>query len=287
VPPETPAPTPPAEPKTFFGQHFSIDYPAGWNLETREQDRGSYLDTTIRNPADPLVYLRVDVTPKQPYLTPEEQAAPVVDALRPQTGYQSLGYELTQFAGYPALRWEYLVSEHGVPLRKVNIFFQDTAGNGFALLTEARASAFTPWLRQFAQVRDSFTDSSVPNPPPAPPAPPTIPATPPPEQLPPAPPPSTPPSGFCDTHPCIPGFDEGEGSVVQCADGMWSHSGGLPGACSYHGGELAGGSSGSVDPPSSAPSSTGNGYPVICGDGTLSNSGGIQGACSHHGGEAG
>lgn len=34
----------------------------------------------------------------------------------------------------------------------------------------------------------------------------------------------------------IPNFDEGTGSVVQCADGMYSQSGGRPGACSGHGG---------------------------------------------------
>ena len=42
---------------------------------------------------------------------------------------------------------------------------------------------------------------------------------------------------FCSTHDCIPSFDEGHGSIVQCADGEWSHSGGRPGACSRHGGE--------------------------------------------------
>lgn len=42
---------------------------------------------------------------------------------------------------------------------------------------------------------------------------------------------------FCSTHSCISSFDEGAGSIVQCADGMWSHSGGLQGACSSHGGE--------------------------------------------------
>ena len=41
---------------------------------------------------------------------------------------------------------------------------------------------------------------------------------------------------FCDTHDCIPSFYEGSGSIVQCADGMWSHSGGVQGACSHHGG---------------------------------------------------
>jgi hypothetical protein len=44
-------------------------------------------------------------------------------------------------------------------------------------------------------------------------------------------------SGFCDKHSCISNFDNGQGSIVQCADGMWSHSGGRPGACSGHGGE--------------------------------------------------
>ena len=41
---------------------------------------------------------------------------------------------------------------------------------------------------------------------------------------------------FCDTHACINNFWDGNGSVVQCADGMWSHSGGMSGACAYHGG---------------------------------------------------
>lgn len=42
---------------------------------------------------------------------------------------------------------------------------------------------------------------------------------------------------FCSSHSCIPNFGNGHGSIVQCADGMWSHSGGLAGACSDHGGE--------------------------------------------------
>jgi hypothetical protein len=41
---------------------------------------------------------------------------------------------------------------------------------------------------------------------------------------------------FCDTHTCIPNYDNGNGSTVQCADGSYSHSGGIQGACSHHGG---------------------------------------------------
>jgi hypothetical protein len=44
-------------------------------------------------------------------------------------------------------------------------------------------------------------------------------------------------ASFCDRHACIPSFYDGNGSIVECEDGMWSHSGGSPGACSYHGGE--------------------------------------------------
>lgn len=42
---------------------------------------------------------------------------------------------------------------------------------------------------------------------------------------------------FCSTHSCIENFPNGNGSIVQCVDGQWSHSGGLSGACSDHGGE--------------------------------------------------
>lgn len=42
---------------------------------------------------------------------------------------------------------------------------------------------------------------------------------------------------FCSTHSCIASFSNGAGAVVQCADGEYSHSGGIQGACSDHGGE--------------------------------------------------
>jgi hypothetical protein len=49
-------------------------------------------------------------------------------------------------------------------------------------------------------------------------------------------PPNGTPANFCTTHQCIPSFSEGTGTIVQCADGEWSHSGGHPGVCSGHGG---------------------------------------------------
>jgi hypothetical protein len=56
----------------------------------------------------------------------------------------------------------------------------------------------------------------------------------------PPPVPSSPPAeddpNFCDTHDCIPNYPNGNGYTVQCADGTYSDSGGIQGACSHHGG---------------------------------------------------
>ena len=41
---------------------------------------------------------------------------------------------------------------------------------------------------------------------------------------------------FCSAHQCIANFPQGRGTVTECADGEWSHSGGLPGVCNRHGG---------------------------------------------------
>jgi hypothetical protein len=44
-------------------------------------------------------------------------------------------------------------------------------------------------------------------------------------------------SEFCEEHECIGSFETEEGSIVECADGTYSHAGGISGACSDHGGE--------------------------------------------------
>jgi hypothetical protein len=43
-------------------------------------------------------------------------------------------------------------------------------------------------------------------------------------------------AAFCGSHRCIANFPNGHGTIVQCVDGEWSHSGGLTGVCSDHGG---------------------------------------------------
>jgi hypothetical protein len=49
----------------------------------------------------------------------------------------------------------------------------------------------------------------------------------------------SPPGSFCSYFNCIGSFWKStSGYVDECRDGMYSHSGGRSGACSYHGGEL-------------------------------------------------
>lgn len=43
-------------------------------------------------------------------------------------------------------------------------------------------------------------------------------------------------AAFCEHHRCIGDWDSAAGHRVQCADGTWSFSGGIQGACSGHGG---------------------------------------------------
>jgi hypothetical protein len=159
APPSSPAPAPPPSTgalTSFNGRYFTVSYPSDWTIETAETQKAGYLDTTIRNPADSNVYLRVDVTPGVRASDPIEAAAPVVRLLSKQPGYQLLAYERTTFAAYDALHWEYLVPEHGVLLHKIDVFFIDQYGNGFGVLTQSPASEWEAWAESFDSLRASL-----------------------------------------------------------------------------------------------------------------------------------
>lgn len=49
---------------------------------------------------------------------------------------------------------------------------------------------------------------------------------------------SSPPAAFCSYFACINNFTKGHGYVVECQDSRYSKSGGIQGACAYHGGVL-------------------------------------------------
>jgi hypothetical protein len=51
---------------------------------------------------------------------------------------------------------------------------------------------------------------------------------------------SNPASGICNYFPCVADFWNGGGYLEVCNDGVYSLTGGRPGACSQHGGEKNG-----------------------------------------------
>jgi len=108
--------------------------------------------------------------------------------------------------------------------------------------TPTRTSTPTPAATPVATPKP--TPVASPTPAPAPPPPP-----PPPRNLCGAPPNpwnynfcggttiTAPPANFCNYFSCIQSFwDQTNGYVIQCSDGMFSHSGGVSGSCSHHGG---------------------------------------------------
>jgi hypothetical protein len=222
--PAEPEPLPEADSTFLEGDYASLNYPSDWNVETSEEDKGTYLDTTIRNSADPNVMVRLDVSPGSGAL-PEEAAREVETYLVDEPGYRRIAFEPTTLNGYDAVLWEFTVRQDGVVLRKEDVFFTSDSGDSYAVLIQAPAAEYTDWLASLDEIRSSvtLTEDSAAN--------------------------GAYDTGsgesdaeFCQTHSCIDNFEEGRGYRVMCEDGTWSQSGGIQGACSHHGG-VAGDSS--------------------------------------------
>jgi len=216
VEPDEPVVADVASTTRFDGSYFSVEYPAEWSVDTAEESKGSYLDTTIRDSVDATVMLRIDVAPGS-YEDPETKAAEVEAYLVDEPGYRRLRYHRTVFLGYDAFRWDFIVEEDGVLLRKSDIFFTTETGDGVAVLVQAPAAHYRRLAPKLETARHSIIipDAAA------------------------DPGDSGDSEGdveFCETHDCIENFEEGNGYVVQCRDGTWSQSGGIRGACSHHGG---------------------------------------------------
>lgn len=141
--------------RTFVGRFFRISYPDTWMVASTDKNLGSYLDTTIIDPASPEVVARVDVTPHTGG-TGYQHARMIEASLARQPGYQRLAWYATTIAGYRAWYWEFLVTEGGVSLHKVDVQFVDASGNGFGVLTQAPANQFGLEAKLLAAVRGTI-----------------------------------------------------------------------------------------------------------------------------------
>jgi hypothetical protein len=140
----------------FSGAFFSIAYPESWSVEAGEKSKGTYLDTTIRDPDDQALMIRVDVQPDAAESDPVAVAEQVEETLKPQSRYQRISLEPTDFHGYPAATWGFIVEEDGVLLRKTDVFFVSDAGTLFAVLTQAPVGKHEDWIGVLDAVRDSL-----------------------------------------------------------------------------------------------------------------------------------
>jgi hypothetical protein len=135
----------PTTTSNFEGAYFAIAYPSDRTAEASETPKGNYLDTTIRSSKDANKMLRVDVEPNSTSTDVWTNARDVEALLARQSAYRELGFTETTFQGYDAVRWEFVVAEHGVLLHKVDVFFTDDVGDSFALLTQTPAGSYRYW----------------------------------------------------------------------------------------------------------------------------------------------
>ena len=143
---------------TYPGRGFSIEYPAGWTIVSAEKQYSWGTDTTIEEPGDPNVLIRVDVSQKQTTTNLRAQAQPQMNLLAQQPGYRRLSLTPTTVAGFKALDWEFRVDQSGVLLQKEDVFFVDSNNDeGVGVLTQAPASEYASDAGAFAELRDTLS----------------------------------------------------------------------------------------------------------------------------------
>lgn len=152
--PTTPATT---QTTTFTGAAFSISYPANWVVKADQKQFSWGTDTTIVSPTDPNVLVRVDVTQHVKTNSPLTSAKSVINTLAAEPGYQQVALSANSINGMPGEYWEFLDTESGVSMHKVDEFLIDFADDeGIAVLTQAPASEWASLSQMFTTLRNSF-----------------------------------------------------------------------------------------------------------------------------------
>jgi hypothetical protein len=139
----------------YEAPQFSLSYPRGWRISSRDGSAAGSSETTIASRGAPGVLVRVNVSRG----TADAQtmvAARALTAAALNPGYRKLALGVTTVAGFDGARWDYLVREHGDELHRTEVVFTDSRGNGYALVEQAPAAVFARWQRTFDGVRESL-----------------------------------------------------------------------------------------------------------------------------------
>jgi hypothetical protein len=212
---------PPRSYESYSAPGYTLERPSGWITVEDQTAKSGFVESKWQDPSDPLTSVLIDNLPSA-NSSAQADAASVRAQTSSTAGYREISFEPTSIGGNDAWKWVFAVSGTG----RVD-YFMNVCGTSFAILGKAPPRRFNQLAGTFQHVVESVQPTCRSSP--SGPAPSITDAT-----------TTAPPAGdFCATHTCIPNFPNGTGSIVQCADGEWSHSGGRPGACSHHGGETS------------------------------------------------
>jgi hypothetical protein len=130
---------------------YTVQIPDGWNVDAREADHGTYLESRWHEVGNPKHVILVDHTTGYDG-SAQEGAHGVRDAFTKLGGYDELAFEATTIQGHDAWRWEFAYKgSHTVDT------FVTGCGTGYAILVRAPAGRFADAAEDFKAVTASLT----------------------------------------------------------------------------------------------------------------------------------
>ena len=123
--------------------------PALWRLVEDEVDKGTYVESKWRNPANRQDALVIDMSQASGE-APKGQAEPVRQLLRKAESYREISYDATSDLPWQAWRWDFEISDK----RRVDYFFS-ACGHDFAVLGSTSPARFAALGDTFRQVAAS------------------------------------------------------------------------------------------------------------------------------------
>ena len=130
---------------------YTVQIPDGWNVDARDVDQGSYVESRWHKVGEPKHVILVDHTSGYEG-TPEDGAHGVRDGFTKLDGYEEIAFEPTTVGGNDAWRWEFVYKgSHTVDT------FVSGCDTGYAILVRAPAGEFADVADDFKKVTESLT----------------------------------------------------------------------------------------------------------------------------------
>ncbi len=133
--------------------------PAGWTTMATDKQLSGYVENRWHAPGDGSVQMKIDHSPSSGK-TAWSSAKSVREYFSDVSSYRELGFEATELAGRPAVRWEFTVDDDGVTDRRVD-YFVNGCGHDFAIWGSAPDDAFSSYAPTFDAVATSVAEGQT------------------------------------------------------------------------------------------------------------------------------